>query len=437
MGWPGYFHFGGTEVINASRTEAYCENHSLGWFKPIYREADLPWLLDHPPYSSPLQDDAPWVDSSDLNSFDFYGVYPLDVTGIEDSTVAAEVTESVVDGGYVGRVRRSTRTVVFTAVLVGTSECAVEYGHRWLRAVLNGGACFGALYGTCGGADLCYLACAPLFTEGNGEDAASCYARVGRSLHNVTTTVGPVVTQKLPITAGGVAWTVTWTMVAANPAEFGVERPLVQGFLDPAVEIPYVGGVLPEGATFDPDGFVQSDEPCPTPAFTPVYDPLCGLLTPPPPVPTIVPMCFSFPVNYLRRSFTIPTENIPLWTEVVPVVSLHTSTEEVRNVRLRFYADVFVTGTPQSDPCNFCGDVVFSYIPAHSTVVLDCADRLVYITTPGLGRRRADALVSDSDGNPFEWPQFSCGFGYIVTVDTPQVREADPVIDLALVPRVV
>jgi hypothetical protein len=952
MAWPGLFSFGGTEVLNASRVEAYAKHFGLSWFKPVYNETGLAWLVGDSEYASPLQDDAPWTDPGILNSYDFYGVYPLEVTGFESSTVAASVVESVVDGGYIGRVRRATRPIVFNTVLVGASECAVEYGMRWLRAVLNGGPCFGQVYGTCGGADLCYLSCAPVFgdppptfskgpivldetnlafnpnleaglsawnsnddsrwtlgldttrpisgiqsatfavarpnlvtggangtfeggvitgfvgsggagseatvaastaqahsgtgslrvTFGSGAAQASaayyqvtgltvgyaytvecwmyvpgapnlitqgangtfeggvitgwagigaapptltastpghsgsnsmlvtwatagsyeagvqtttgittvvgqqytaeawlyiptgsaqaslvvaegafagnivtvknqwalstvtftatatttyvavsnradttagqlcyiddvrlfsvaansiaakpiiqvdsapiqgpavpvttpdtwvktsrtftaaatshyiylpittgattagmlcyvddvkvwvntneyivasayltqtpaqaypavsaepftfgidvrtdkanryasgyvsfvnssfasvgvsptvnldltsgevarftmtttppagaawaypvigvaslvdlplagektwfdnltvvhgtdgsyfdgskrqngdytyrwtdtinastsermvqtyvqdpeptaedCYQQVARSMHAVTTTLGPSVTAKMTMQDGGAAWSVTWTMVAANPAEFGSEYPLIQGFLDPEVEMPYVGG-LPPGASFDPDGFVQNDDPCPVPAFQPVFDPTCALLTPPPDVPSVVPMCFTFPINYLRRSFTIPEESIPLWMEVVPVISLHTDNDEARSVRLRFYADTFGTGTPDADPCNFCGDVVFSYIPPHSTLVLDGTDKIAYIDSPGMPRRRADSLVSDSDGNPFEWPQFSCGFGYVVTVDTPQQGAVAPAVDLSLVPRVI
>jgi hypothetical protein len=433
MAWSGYFFYGGTELINASRTEAYATHHGVGWFKPVYNEDKLAWLLGEPEYTTPLQDDAPWTDPDNLDSYDFYGAYPLDVTGIEDSTVNAEVTESVIDGGYIGRVRRSTRTMVFTAVLTGASECAVEYGFRWFRSVLNGQPCFNQAYGVCGGYELCYLACPPLIGD-TGLDAATCYDRVGRSLHEVTTTNGPSVTKKLEMIDGGAAWTVTWTMIAANPAEFGIERPLIEGFLDPAVEDPYVGG-LPEGAVFDDDGNVQTDPYCPVVAYKPVYDPTCTLLVPPPDVPSVVPKCFNFPVNYLRRTFTVPRDSIPLWTEVVPVVALTTKTVEARNVRLRFYADVFDTGNPSNDPCNFCGDVVFSYIPTGSTIVLDGANRQVYIDTPGIGRRRADSLVSDSTGNPFDWPVFSCGFGYVVTVDMPQQQKSPPIVDLALVPR--
>jgi hypothetical protein len=249
----------------------------------------------------------------------------------------------------------------------------------------------------------------------------------------VTATTGPTVTKKLEMIDGGCAWTVTWTVIAANPAEFGVERPLVVGFLDPLVDSPYVS--QPEGV-FDEDGHVETEVKCPTPAFVPVFDPTCSLLVAPPDVPSVVPMCFSFPVNYTRRTFTIPRENIPLWTEIVPMVQLTTKATEVRNVRLRFYADTFDTGTPAQDPCNYCGDLVVSYIPPGATLVLNGMDQSVYIDQPGQGRRRADALVSDSTGDPFEWPQFSCGFGYVVAVDMPQQTKALPVVDLALVPRI-
>ena len=106
-------------------------------------------------------------------------------------------------------------------------------------------------------------------------------------------------------------------------------------------------------------------------------------------------------------------------------------------MRVRFYADLFDTGDPSQDPCNYCGDVVFSYIPPHSTLVLDCADREVYIDQPGIGRRRADALVTNSKGEPFEWPELSCGYGYVVTVDMPQQMTQRPIVDLSLVPRMV
>jgi len=436
MAWPGYFMFNGTEVINSTRVESYCRHFDVGWFRAAYGEGDLPWLLGESDYTSPLQDEAPWTDPDRLDSYDFWGVYPLNIEGLEDSTVEGVVVESVVDGGYVQKPRRKTRTAVFSAVLVGASECAVEYGLRWLRTALTSGPCFSPDYGVCGGADLCYLSCAPCVDESCEESATDCYAKVGRQLHDVTTTVGPVVTQKMAMTDGGCAWSVTWTMVAANPAEFGVELPFVVGFLDPAVEVPYAGGVIPEGGVYDYFGHVDSDDACPVAVYTPVYDPTCDLLAPPPDVPTIVPTCFSFPANYMRYFFTLPAQFIPLWDQVVPIIKLSTKAEEARNVRLRFYADVFGTGDPNSDPCNYCGDIVISYLPPSSTLVLDGADRDIYIDSAGIGRRRADSLATDSSGRPMDWPEFSCGFGYVVTIDMPQQQTAKPVVDMLLVSRI-
>jgi len=203
MAWPGYFSFVGTEIINATRTEAYARNLNVGWFRPAYNEPGLNWILQDPPYSSPLQDDAPWLDPNNLDSFDFYGVYPLDVTGIEDSTYEADITESTLDGGYVGKRRRKTRSVVFSAVLIGSSECAVMYGMHWLRVVLGGGPCFGKSFGNCAGGELCFFSCVPCVCEGDTPDL--CNLRYGHSLHNVTATKGPEITDKKYLRDGGTA----------------------------------------------------------------------------------------------------------------------------------------------------------------------------------------------------------------------------------------
>lgn len=436
MAWPGWFLFNGTEIINTTRTEAYTKHFNVRWFKPVYEVDDLAWLVGDPDYTSPLQDDAPWADPDKLDSYDFWGVYPLEVTGFEDSTVEAAVTESIIDGGYISKPRKKTRALVFSAVLVGASECAVEYGMRWLRTVLTTTPCFSADYGVCGGVDLCYLSCEPCIEEGCDTSSEVCYSRIGRQMHDLTTTVGPSVVDKMTMTDGGCAWRVTWTMVAANPAEFGVEKPIVVGFLDPEIEVPYPGGVVPEGAHYDALGYVANDPLCPVAVYTPVYDPTCDLLAPPPDVPGVPPTCFAFPANYRRHTFVIPASDIPLWEQVVPIIKLTTGTVEARNIRLRFYADTFGTQNPDSDPCNYCGDIVFSYVPPSSTLVLDGADRDIYLDSVGIGRRRADALATDSSGRPMDWPELSCGFGYVVTIDMPQQQTAKPIVDLALVSRI-
>src|SRR4029077_15770359 len=104
MAWEGYFTFGGEEIINVTRTETYAQHAGLGWFHPVYRNGALPLILGEE-YVSPLMDEAPWTDPDILASYDFYGAYPLDVTGIENSTITANIVESTLNGGVVQKPR--------------------------------------------------------------------------------------------------------------------------------------------------------------------------------------------------------------------------------------------------------------------------------------------------------------------------------------------
>jgi hypothetical protein len=155
--WSGYFEFDGNEVINVARTEAYAKHRP--WFKAVYRNEALRPMLGHRPYASPLQDDAPWTDPDNADSYDFLGLYPLDVSGIEDSSRTSNVVESLLDGGVPGGIRHATKAVVFNGVLLATSEAGADYGRRWLSRVLLGAGCGPGA--DCFGSTLCYLSSAP------------------------------------------------------------------------------------------------------------------------------------------------------------------------------------------------------------------------------------------------------------------------------------
>jgi hypothetical protein len=490
MAWNGWFTYGDTEIINATRTETYAQHAAVGWFKPVYRNDALPMILGDV-YTSPLMDDAPWTDPDDLSSYDFYGAYPLDVVGIENSTVTANVVESTREGGVVQSARHATKTVVFSVALVGGSECAVEYGMRWLKTVLTQCGCLRnhSPFAACGSQSLTFLSCEPAvdlnYTTGtatferqivdggtapapgptpvNGGSAAKpggqllngggaviqdtttietgatfdlteCFDPYLRTLHKVTITTGPAITQKTQMSNGGAAWIVEFTAVAGDPNEYGAVTPIVVGFLDPAVPVPYPGDLVPPGAMWDPDGYVTVDPPCPVVVYQPVFDPECPLLVPPPAVPTISPVCFTFPTNFTRRQFTIPKQDVALWNGTVPIITIHTpASAEVRNLRVRFFEDDDGDATID-EPCIPDGDVVFTYLPPDSIVTFDAVAHLIYVDTPNEGRRRADSIATDSDGGPFAWPQLACGCGYVVTVDMPQTQVL-PVVDLSLVKK--
>jgi hypothetical protein len=434
MAWNGYFLYGGQEFINAERTEAYARNAGAGWFKGCFGGTDLAPMLGQR-YDTPWLDPAPWTDPDAPESYGFWGAYPLGITGLEDSTRTGEVIESTSDGGTVGRIRHGTRAVVFNEALVGDSDCAVDYGARWLRRLLLGAACGTQANEACSGDDLCYLSCEPgLDWEGEGTllDILGCLDPFERSLRRVVFNNGPTFTSKQTTTDGGAVWTASMTAVAGNPFEFSAENPIVEGF--GVVTNPYV--CSPAGAV-NLNGPIVDDSSCKPIAYVPMFDPECPAFIAPP-APTTVPLgCYVPPTNWKRRQFTIPEEFIPLWGEVVPKIEIHnpSATKPIRNLRIRFYADVDGDNDISDDICAYCGDIVVSYVPPGETLVLDGSDQLVYVDSPGAaGKRRADSLVFATDGTPFSWPVLSCGFGYIVTVDLPQTATM-PSVDLSLFSR--
>lgn len=503
MAWQGYFEYDGNEIINASRTESYIRSAGLTWFRPVFENDALPYMLGHGlRYVTPLKDNAPWVDPTRIESLDFYGIYPLDVTGIEDSTRTAQVIESIGEGGVVGRGRNGSKTVVFNTVLLAGTEAAADYGITWLKQVLNGGVCGGAQ--GCGTAELCYLSSVPdmevpgpsgvmaqldggyFFMDSSGEvqvdqpeidggtitalpneqfdggtpwatgditsdhefpfdfvptddemvNPLSCLNPYLRTFQKVSVTTAPSVTGKRQTSDGCAVWTVQFTLTAGSPYVLGAEVPVVEGFLDPAITMPWAGGILPDGASIDLDGYIHTEAACAVSVYDPIFDPLFPALIPPPGVPNVPLGNYKPPVNWRRRQFTIPQEYIPLWGEVVPKMQVHARKADVRNLRLRFYSDPYKVGDISDDPCAFCGDIVVSYVPKEHTLVFDGAEQAVYVLAPGGARRRADSLVFGTDGTPFEWPVLSCGFGYIVTIDLPQTQ-VPPVVDLSLYSRMV
>ncbi len=437
MAWDGYFEYAGNEFINVARTEAYVKNARIGWFRPHFKNEALPLFLGET-YRTPLLDDAPWTDPDVSESFDFYGVFPLGIDGLENSTRTSTVVESLGVGGLAGLLRHTTKTVVFNAVLVAGTEAAAEYGMRWLRKALLGDACGPSTGSSCFGADLCYLASRPevdaLGLAGNTPD--ECMDPYRRSLRKVVFNNGPTLTGKRETVDGGAVWQVTFTAVAGSPYEVGAEVPVIEGLLDPEIEVPWANGVEPVGGAIDLDGYMADDSDCTPPVFAPVVDPLFPAIITPPGPPSVPLGNFRPPASWRRRQFTIPKQYVPLWGEVVPKITVHARHADLRNLRLRFYDDPFLTGDISDDPCAYCGDIIFSYLPQHHSLVFDASEERVYVRSAGGGEQRGDSLVFKSDGTPFDWPVLSCGFGYVVTLDLPSTQKP-PVVDLSLYARAV
>lgn len=433
MAWSAYFVLNGSEIINAERVETYLEAERVSWFRPYYKTTAISTLTGET-YINSWVDEPPWGDPDNPDTYRFWGVYPLNITGISDSTRTAEITENIGAGGTIGDIRDASRAMVFEVALLGQSECAVEAGFNWLKAACSENACSD---NGCGGGELCYFSCEPCVTDDCiGEEGAldACIAEHSRTLRGVKVVGGPVVTAERTLSDGSVMWTATFTVVAGNPYEFGSEVDLVEGF--GVASDPWVPEIIPADWQFSDEPEEIEDVDCALAVYEPIVDPLCPAIEVPPAPPSIPIGCFELPDAWERRWFTIPRKYVPYWGNAVPVVRIQASDTEVRGLRLRFYADLNADASTLDDPCSYCGDIVFSYIPVNHTMVFDGVSQTIYAEGPGGTIRRADSLVFKSDGTPFDWPVLSCGLGYVVAVDVPVDTELTmPAVDLSMVPR--
>lgn len=167
MTYKGFLSLGGVELVNAERTLAYVQNllpefplRSL----PEANSGRLRVALEDDPYESPVLDGADWVNINDPATHGFYGLYPLEIIGIGDSTRTAETTESILDGGSVGESRHATRSMKLRAMMIASDDLSLEAGMTWLRAAAETGTC-GIHDGTCGQSDLRYFLALPEVCE--------------------------------------------------------------------------------------------------------------------------------------------------------------------------------------------------------------------------------------------------------------------------------
>lgn len=421
MAYLGWFSFGGTEVINGPRFEAYAKNLGIPGFRPYFKFPELATALGEFPYRSPFQDvDVPWADPDNPDLYDFIGFYPTDVSGLESSSRTSTVVENTSDGGVPGRLRHATKQIVFTGILVASSDRGADAGFDWLKSALLTGALGSCIGGGCSGTQLCYLYGEPELSDADNTDCIDDYFRF---LQRVQVNTGPTITSRSVLSDGSTIWGVTFTAVAGIPWEFGSVVPIVGGFPQ-GDYINYAGGNTVRV------GYLSHEVQCPSPTWTPVFDPLCPQLVPPPTTPPVTIGCVTTPTNWLRYSFDIPDSFIRTWTDMVPLIEITSGSTTVRNVRFRIFPEGI---NPDIDYCGFCAEFTVSYMPLNSVMTLDGRDQTVTVYTAGQSRR-ADSLLFGTNGNPPDWPSLSCGSGYTVTVDTLQTA-TPPDIRFSLVPR--
>lgn len=190
------------ELVNAARVKAYTDNlaPTLG-LRGCEDCEGLEAALGET-YSTPAEDNAPWYDPTIPDTADFYGVYPLNFEGIDDSTRVIESAELTGDGSVVVGSRYTGKDIRVQGMAFAKTEAALYEGVSWLDSALNGteeGRCFGDRLNV-------FASCPPV--EDLPEDFATPYTQVNppsaAELAAWTTTSGPITSS-----AGGVdfAWT--------------------------------------------------------------------------------------------------------------------------------------------------------------------------------------------------------------------------------------
>jgi hypothetical protein len=138
VAFPGYLTFAGNEIVNIDRTLAYAKSivPRLDVKAPDYC-VNLHGILGQSAYTTPADDNAPWYDPNVPDSHGFIGLYPLDVSGLDNDTREATVVESTFDGGFISTPRRKTREVRIRGLLIGEDQGCCDYGLFWLKAILD------------------------------------------------------------------------------------------------------------------------------------------------------------------------------------------------------------------------------------------------------------------------------------------------------------
>jgi hypothetical protein len=230
--YDGFFQYDDTEILNTQRTVAYAKHMGAGWVKNPERSdvADIAPLLGDDPYDTPLQDTPPWFDPDDPDTWHFYGLLPIEITGLDDSTRTAAITEGTSDGGTVGRIRNQTRSAVFHVLLLGDSDAACNAGFEWLKYALLGQCGSTSAATNCGGAELEFLSALPDVDPADPNYPAGCIPDYWRCLYKTTFVDGPHILSKHSISAGsGAYWEVEFTSSSGAPAVFGIEQPVMAG----------------------------------------------------------------------------------------------------------------------------------------------------------------------------------------------------------------
>lgn len=164
-----------------------------------------------------------------------------------------------------------------------------------------------------------------------------------------------------------------------------------------------------------------------------LFDPTLPALPSPPDAPDVSDIALPDQMDWRRYLVPIPARTVALWASTVPTITLNSKTKEIRQVRIRFMPNPFSLAPDRVDPLYYCGEMIVSYIPPATELVIDGITEGGYATIAGTDSIPADSVLYGTGGFPVSWPEMTCGTDYVMTVDIlPTLSVADLDIDLSV-----
>ncbi|MFJ3249052.1 hypothetical protein [Streptomyces sp. NPDC086782] len=402
-----YMQYGGVELVNAARLNAYLETVGsplTDWSGCGCATADHR-VLEDLPYTTPEDSasPAPWYDPDAPESREFAGLMVLDVDGLDDFPVRRSVTGGIAGGGSLGPARALPRTITVTCLVLGSTCCGVEYGRHWLEQVLQG--CSG---GDCDGDCLVVYSCCP----GEELSAAEFNRRHRRTLRRVALVDGPRVTARAgdgcgtgQCQTGADILTVEFVLTAAVPWLWTDPTPVLE--VVPPMDLDghcvawclHPAGQCPGGCRFA--GCVDPTAACSDTRCLPDLPPLPGV-----PLST----CYCLPLAVERACYAMDLSSRPTWSSDVPVITVRAGSSDLRNLTVELYEQTEPGMTcDQTADFHRCDPHSFwhvSYVPMGGTVMLDGQTGRATVECGGVCESSPD--VYGQDGMPPVYKTLDC-----------------------------
>jgi hypothetical protein len=437
MASPSWLCLGGAEIVNACRATAYA---AAGWGPPGVElgcgccSADMGKMLleDNGNYNNPWTDKAPWLSTSEEVSYEFGGFLPLSVEGLGPGPITRGLTQRANGrGSFIGPALQSAPTITVTGILFGQTCCSVDYGFRWLSTMLQG-----SCDSDCDGDELTFLDCCPEVCDDADEPnfhPAKCLTPHLRYLRGVQLVSSPTIVQRFGggsgCCNGGQYMQIQFQLAASHPCVYRDPVTIIEGqeLTDESTICEWV--LVDPGTECTEPECIEPDD-C-------LADPNCNQVPKPPTAPKPVNPCVCDPVQTSQACVTIPAGSIPEYTEGLPLLTIRSGSRALQQVRVKFWNNPFGLPVDQLDPCNACGEVTLSRIPADSVFVFDGSERTATITCPGSAPTDATPLMGSAGGTlPLSWPEIQCAeSAYTMCVDADlESASIGASFDLAIIP---